>query len=245
MVFFDIISLFPDFFSSALEESILGKAQEKGLIRVGVHNLRNYAGDKHRVTDDCPYGGGAGMVLKPEPVAEAIEKIRDADRNAQVVLLTPQGETFTQALAGELTHYEQIVLVCGRYEGVDGRIRNFVDREVSIGDYILSGGEAAALVVLEAVSRLVDGVLGNDESLTGESFTDGLLEYPQYTRPQTFRGYDVPGVLLSGNHEEIRRWRLREALKITLHRRPDLLKTKVLSNEEQQMLYDIEREMTM
>ena len=245
MISFEIITLFPKFFLSPLKESLLGKAQEKGLIRVRVHNLRDYTKDKHHVTDDSPYGGGAGMVLKPEPVLEALEKTIDRRSNSQSVLLTPQGQCFSQNMAEQLADYQQIILVCGRYEGVDERIRFFVDREISIGDYILNGGESAALVVVETVSRLIRGVLGSRESISGESFTTGLLEYPQYTRPRSFRDYSVPDVLLSGNHEEIRRWRLRKALETTFLRRPDLLETKILSEEESKILDDIKQELAI
>lgn len=244
MISFEIITLFPDFFLSPLNESILGKAQEKGIISIRLHNIRDYTKDKHHVTDDYPYGGGVGMVLKPEPVVEAIEKTRNGHSNSQSILLTPQGERFSQSLAEELARYQQIILVCGRYEGVDERIRYFVDREISIGDYILSGGEAAALVILEAISRLIPGVLGKGESTLGESFSTGLIEYPQYTRPQNFRGHTVPEVLLSGNHQEIKRWRLRESLKKTFLRRPDLLNVKRFSPEEKILLLEIKQELT-
>jgi len=245
VISFEIITLFPNFFLSPLKESILRKAQEKGLIRVRVHNLRDYTKDKHHVTDDYPYGGGAGMVLKPEPVVEALEETRDCRSNSQSILLTPRGECFSQNMAEQLTNYQQIIFVCGRYEGVDERIRTFVDREISIGDYILNGGESAALVIVETVSRLIHGVLGSHESISGESFTTGLLEYPQYTRPRSFRDYAVPDVLLSGNHEEIRCWRLREALKMTFLRRPDLFETKMLSDEEKKILNNIKQELSM
>lgn len=243
MICFDIISLFPNYFQSPLRESILAKAQEKGFIRVRVHDLRSFTADKHHVTDDSPYGGGVGMVLKPEPVVDALEHIRDQGGNARAVLLTPQGEPFTQQLAEQLSCYEQLVLVCGRYEGVDERVRDFVDTEVSLGDYIINGGEAAALVIVEAVSRLVPGVLGKLESTEGESFSAGLLEYPHYTRPRIFRGREVPETLISGHHREIERWRLQESLKRTLLRRPDLLEHRLLSPEEQDLLKGITQEL--
>ena len=184
------------------------------------------------------------MILKPEPVVEAVEKIRGGHGNSCAILLTPQGERLSQSVAEELSHYEQIILVCGRYEGVDERIRDFVDREISIGDYILSGGESAALVVLEVISRLLPGVLGKDESTLGDSFSTGLIEYPQYTRPRNFRGHMVPEVLISGNHEKVRQWRLRESLKRTLLRRPDLLETRKLSLEEANVLSAIKQELS-
>jgi tRNA (guanine37-N1)-methyltransferase len=242
MICFDIISLFPNFFESPLRESILAKAQEKGFIRVRVHDLRTFTEDKHHVTDDTPYGGGVGMVLKPEPAVAALEHARTQGCGSLAVLLTPQGERFTQTVAEQLCCQEQIILVCGRYEGVDERIREFVDKELSIGDYILNGGEAAALVILEAVSRLIPGVLGKLESTEGESFSTGLLEFPHYTRPRSFRGREVPEVLVSGHHREIERWRLRESLKRTLLRRPDLLEHKPLTPEEQDLLEDLKQE---
>lgn len=243
MIRFDIISLFPNYFESPLRESILAKAQEKGLIRVCVHDLRSFTADKHHVTDDAPYGGGVGMVLKPEPVVEALEHIRSQGGDACAVLLSPQGEPFTQRLAEQLSRQEQVVLVCGRYEGVDERIRDFVDKEVSVGDYVINGGEAAALVLVEAVGRLVPGVLGKLESTEGESFSTGLLEYPHYTRPRSFRGREVPETLVSGHHREIERWRLKESLKRTLLRRPDLLERRQLSPEEQDLLQGITQEL--
>ena len=242
MVFFEIITLFPNFFSSPLRESILGKAQEKGLIRVCVHNIRDHAEDKHHISDDSPYGGGVGMVLKPEPVVKALEEARNNQDTSCSILLTPQGEPFNQAKAKQLLRYNRIILVCGRYEGVDERIRCFVDQEVSIGDYIISGGESAALVVLEAVSRLMPGVLGKYESTAADSFVSGLLEYPQYTRPRNFRGHVVPEILFSGDHREIERWRLRESLKRTLLRRPDLLEKRRLSPEEESVLEEVKQE---
>lgn len=242
MISFEIITLFPGFFLSPLSESILGKAQERGLVRVCIHNIRDHAEDKHHVSDDSPYGGGVGMVLKPEPVVKALEKARNQHDASRAILLTPQGERFNQAQAEQLITYNQIILVCGRYEGVDERIRSFVDQEVSIGDYVISGGESAALVILEAVSRLVPGVLGKYESTEADSFVSGLLEYPQYTRPRSFRGHAVPDILFSGDHRKIERWRLRESLKRTLLRRPDLLKAKRLSPEEESILEEVKQE---
>jgi tRNA (guanine37-N1)-methyltransferase len=244
MTTFDILTLFPDFFTSPLKESILGKAQEKGLIKVRVHNIRDFARDKHHITDDAPFGGGAGMVLKPEPVVEALEKTKDYQNRAHSILLTPQGKIFNQQVAKDLICFPQIILICGRYEGVDERIRHFVDQEVSLGDFILNGGESAAWVIIETVSRLVPGVLGKEESSLNDSFFDGLLEYPHYTRPREFRGITVPDVLISGHHKEIKRWRLRESLKRTLLRRPDLLKNKKLSFEESELLKNIKKELT-
>jgi len=242
MVSFEIITLFPKFFSSPLTESILGKAQENGLIKVSVHNIRDHTEDRHHISDDSPYGGGVGMVLKPEPVVKALEKVRNHRDRSCTILLTPQGEPFSQAKAEQLLGYSQIILVCGRYEGVDERIRRYVDQELSIGDYIISGGESAALVILEAVSRLVPGVLGKDESKATDSFVSGLLEYPQYTRPRNFRGHMVPEILFSGDHRKIEHWRLRESLKRTLLRRPDLLERRSLSPEEASLLEEVKQE---
>src|SRR5258708_6177455 len=205
--------------AAPIEESILGKAREKGLLRVEVTDIREFAAGKHRVTDDVPYGGGAGMVMKPEPLVGAIEA------GAHVVLLSPQGRPFTQRKAQELLAREKLVLVCGRYEGVDERVLEWIDEEISLGDFVLTGGEFAALAVIDAVARLVPGVLGNAESAVRESFSAGLLEGPQYTRPPEFRGRKVPEVLLSGDHAKIAQWRREQAEERTRERRPDLLKT--------------------
>ena len=240
MISFEIITLFPQFFASPLEESLLGKAQSNGLMKVRIYDVREFATDKHRTADDYPYGGGVGMVLKPEPVVEALEAIEKEDKTVRI-LLTPQGTPFSQKKAEELAQVDQVVLVCGRYEGFDERIRHFVDLELSIGDYVLNGGETAALVVLETVSRLVPGVLGKHESTIHDSFANGLLEYPQYTRPENFRGYGVPEVLLSGNHRKIENWRHREALRRTFERRPDLLRNYQLSEEEREWLHAVKK----
>ncbi len=238
MISFEIITLFPQFFSSPLEESLLGKARSRGLLTVRVHDIRDYTTDRHRTADDYPYGGGGGMVLKPEPVVKALEAIAVAGK-ALSILLTPQGVPFTQKRAEHLARSDQIILVCGRYEGVDERVRYFVDQEISIGDYVLNGGEAAALVVLETVIRLVPGVLGKHESTTDDSFSTGLLEYPHYTRPENFRGHTVPEVLRSGNHRDIEAWRQRESLRRTLERRPDMFERYQLSDEERAWLQTI------
>ncbi len=203
---FTVLTLFPSIFESPLAESIIKKAREKGLLEFNIVNIRTFASDIHRTCDDAPFGGGAGMVMKAEPIHDAMEQV-DKDRGRpRYVLLTPHGRRFDQEVAARFSKMAHLALVCGRYEGVDERILSLVDDEVSIGDYVLSGGEAAALVVIDAVSRLVPGVLGNEASPVDESFRDGLLEYPQYTRPREFLGVEVPQVLLSGNHEEIRRW---------------------------------------
>lgn len=233
MLRFDIITIFPSIFDSPLKESILGNAQRKGIIKFVIHNLRDYALDKHRVTDDLPYGGGGGMILKVEPIVRALESIEKEGEKVKIILLTPQGVTFNCNYAKELAQYQQIILICGRYEGVDERVReNFVDEELSIGDYILSGGEFAALVVIDAVSRYVPGVLGCPSSAREDSFSSGFLEYPQYTRPKEFRGLKVPEILLSGDHKKIEKWRREESLKRTFFRRPDLLEKAKLTKEE-------------
>jgi tRNA (guanine37-N1)-methyltransferase len=233
---FHVITIFPEFFTSPFSVSLLKKAQDRGVVSCTVHNLRDYATGKHHSTDDTPYGGGQGMVMKPEPVVAALEGVCDSLSTPWRILLSPQGIPLTQAKVAELSGKEALVLVCGRYEGVDERIRTFVDEEISVGDYILSGGEIAALVVVDAVARLVPGVVGRKESVEEESFRRGLLEYPHYTRPEEFRGLRVPEVLLSGNHAEIARWRRHQALLRTRKRRPDLLAGATLSEEEKHWL---------
>ncbi len=221
---FDILTLFPEYFSSPLNESLLGKAIKNGLVDVKITNIRDFATDKHKVVDDVPFGGGPGMVLKPEPIVSAIESIELKNTSVRKILLSPDGYQFNQNKAHELLKYNQIILICGRYEGVDERVRKyFVDESLSIGDYVLNGGEAAALIVLEATVRLIDGVVGKRISIENESFSGFLLDFPQYTRPREFRGYAVPDVLLSGNHSEIQKWRHRAALKKTLIIRPDII----------------------
>jgi len=234
---FDVLSLFPAMFDSPLGESILGKAVEKGLIRFKAHYLRDWAQGRHLVTDDAPYGGGDGMLLKPEPVFRAVEAIREQSPASLVVMLTPQGKPFTQAVARELAQAPGLILLCGRYEGFDERIReNLADREYSIGDYILTGGELGAMVMIDAVSRLIPGVLGGPDSASSDSFSDGLLEHPHYTRPAEFRGMRVPDVLLSGDHARIARWRRQQQLERTLKRRPDLLETAPLTEQDRKYL---------
>lgn len=237
---FDILTIFPEIFRSPLSESLLKKALDRELIQVRVWNLRDFTEDKHRTTDNYPYGGGAGMVMKAEPIFRAVEEIKSNNPEARAILLTPQGERFHQGLAKELSEQKHWILVCGRYEGLDERVRlGVVDREISIGDYILNGGEIPALVFLEVISRYVPGFLGSEQSVEEESFSDGLLEYPQYTRPPVFRGMEVPEVLLSGNHAEIKRWRRRESLKRTYRRRPDLLEKAELSEEDREYLSEL------
>jgi len=221
---FDVLSIFPEMLVSPLSYSLLKKAQEKGLLSINLHDIRNWAEDKHKMTDDAPYGGGCGMVMKVEPVEKALAAVKISSENSLVVLMTPQGETFNQTIAAELAGKKQVIIICGRYEGFDERIReHLADREISIGDYILTGGELPALVLIDAVSRLIPGVLGNEESIVSESFSSGLLEYPQYTRPAEYKGWKVADVLVSGNHAEIELWRKNESLQRTYKRRPDLL----------------------
>lgn len=230
-------------FSSPFQESILGKAVAKGLIQVRVINIREFSLEPHQVVDDAPYGGGAGMVMKVEPIARAIEWIKSEDPSAWVIYLTPQGKTLNQEIARNLTTRPHLVLLCGRYEGVDERVRElFIDEEISIGDYILTGGEFAAMVLIDVVSRLLPGVLGSERSALEDSFSHSLLEYPQYTRPANFRGHSVPEILLSGNHSAISRWRRKEALKRTYLRRPDLLEKANLSQEDLTLLEEIQKE---
>ncbi|MFB3884674.1 MAG: tRNA (guanosine(37)-N1)-methyltransferase TrmD [Thermodesulfobacteriota bacterium] len=237
---FDILTLFPGMFSSPLRESILGKAIEKGLIQIRTVNIRDFAFDKHQVVDDTPYGGGQGMVMKVEPLARAIEHVKAQAPSAWTIYLTPQGKPFNHEKALALSCKSHLILLCGRYEGIDERVRElFVDEEISIGDYVLTGGELAAMVVIDAVSRLLPGVLGSDRSAEEDSFFNFLLEYPQYTRPFDFRGSSVPEVLLSGNHSAISLWRRRQALKRTLERRPDLLAKADLSSEDKELLEEI------
>jgi tRNA (guanine37-N1)-methyltransferase len=230
-------------FASPLNFSLLKKAQEKSILNICLHDIRNWADDKHKMTDDAPYGGGCGMVMKVEPMEKALAAIRSPEDDSLVVLMTPQGKTFNQKIAAQLAEKKQIIIICGRYEGVDERIReHLVDREISIGDYILTGGELAALVLIDAVSRFIPDVLGNPESTLGESFSHNLLEYPQYTRPAEYKGWKVPDVLLSGNHAQIELWHKRESLRRTYQRRPDLLKKIKLLAEDKKILEKIKQE---
>ena len=233
----DIVTLFPGMLEAPLAESILGRARARGLVDIRVHDLREHTTGRHRVTDEAPFGGGGGMILKPEPLAAAIDALRaagSAEAPARVILLGPAGRRFTQAVAGELVRRPHLVLVCGRYEGVDERVsEQLVDEELSIGDYVLTGGEPAALVVADAVTRLLPGVLGDEDAPAHDSFARGLLEHPQYTRPEVFRGAAVPEVLRSGDHGRIARWRTLMSLWRTWQRRPDLLETADLTPEEQ------------
>lgn len=239
MIVFDVLSIFPEMFASPLQSSLLKRAQGKRLIDIRLCDIRQYAKDKHKITDDAPYGGGGGMVMKVEPIDRALASLLPVEGQASVILLTPQGETFNQKIAEQLSRYSRIVLICGHYEGVDERVReHLVDREISIGDYVLTGGELSALVVIDAVSRLIPGVLGNSESAPADSFSMGILEYPHYTRPRVYRGWKAPEVLLSGNHAEIQLWRRKEALKRTWLRRRDLLEKVELSEEDMRILQE-------
>ena len=228
---FDVLTIFPEAFESPLKVSLLGKAIQAGILEVGVHDLRNWAPLPHRKVDDTPFGGGAGMVMAPGPVVDAVEAVRKP--GGRVLLMAAAGRPLTQALAAELASEEQVVMVCGRYEGMDDRIRQVLGaEEISIGEYVLAGGEMPALVLIEAVSRLIPGVMGNAGSLGEESFADGLLEYPQYTRPSEYRGLAVPEILLSGHHAKVVAWRREQALRRTFDRRPELLKTASLTDDE-------------
>lgn len=234
---FEILTIFPGMFSSPMEESIVGKARDRGLIQVRVHNIRDFATGKHQITDDRPFGGGEGMVMKPEPIVRALRAIVDNGPAARRVLLTPQGRLFDQEIARELSRLPRLILICGRYEGVDERVaEHFTDDQISIGDYVLTGGELAAMVVVDAVVRLLPGALGNVDSAEADSFSEPVLEHPQYTRPQDFEGMSVPPVLLSGNHESIRRWRRGQALLRTMMRRPDLFAGLDLTAEDLTLL---------
>jgi len=222
---FDIFTLFPEIFPPYLDESILKRARESGLLEFGLHNIRDYTTDKHRTTDDEPYGGGGGMVMKPEPIFAAVESVLGAPPVCPVILLTPQGRPFTQKVAVELAAADHLALLCGRYEGVDERVRqHLVTDEISLGDFVLTGGELPALAIIDAVTRLLPGVLGDPEATQKDSHANGLLEYPHYTRPPEFRGWEVPEILRSGNHAAIEQWRRQQSLQRTQERRPDLLK---------------------
>ena len=235
----DILTLFPQMFDGLLNCSIIARARERGLVDIRLHDIRAYTHDKHHVVDDYPYGGGAGMVLKPEPLFEAVDDIRTEIGASMVpiILLSPQGRLFNQAVAKDLAEYEHVILICGHYEGVDERVAEYLATdEISIGDYLLSGGEIAAMAVTDCIVRLLPGVLGSEESLTEESHIGGLLEYPQYTRPEKYRSWVVPSVLLSGDHGEVARWRRQQSLLRTAQRRPDLLEKAVLSTDDKKLL---------
>ena len=237
---FDILSIFPEMFPFLINYGIVGRAVERGKLKINVVNIRDFGEGPHLMTDDRPFGGGDGMVMKPEPIFRTLESIPKVQGKKKVVLLTPQGQLFDQSIALSLSKLQQIILVCGRYEGVDERVRSrYVDMEISIGDYILTGGELPAMIIVEAVSRLIPGILGGERSNLEESFEDCLLEYPQYTRPRVFKGDEVPPVLLSGDHKKIRLWRRAQSIKRTLEKRPDLLERANLSEIDKSILEEV------
>ncbi len=237
---FDVLTLFPEMLTAYLQQGVLGRAVKRGLVDVNLINIRDFARGTHKTTDDRPYGGGEGMVMKPGPIYRALKSVDRVEGRSSVILLSPQGKLFDQSIAWEMSGWDQLVLVCGRYEGIDERIKlTCIDMELSIGDYILSGGELGAMVIVDAVSRLIPGVLGGERSNLEDSFEDGLLEYPQYTRPRVFQDKEAPEILLSGNHEKIRVWRREESLKRTLEKRPDLLKQANLTPEDKAILSEL------
>jgi tRNA (guanine37-N1)-methyltransferase len=241
---YGVITIFPEIFHAYLNEGILKKALQKELIEVHIHNLRDFARDKHRTVDDYPYGGGSGMVMKPEPFFDAVETLYPEASQRRVIMLNPAGKRFNHAMAVELSQEtKQLLFLCGRYEAIDERVKTgLIDDEISIGDYILTGGELPALVIIDAVTRLIPGVLGNNQSTEAESFSWGILDYPHYTRPPLFRDMTVPEILLSGNHKDIIQWRRKEALRRTLERRPDLIETTNLSSDDHTLLHEIKEE---
>jgi len=239
----DVLTLFPDILAAYLDESILKRARENRLLDVRLVNIRDHTSDVHRTVDDYPFGGGAGMVFKPEPIFRAMDHLNEDGESRKVILLSPQGIPFDQKKAESLSREtRRITFICGRYEGVDERVKNLADEEISIGDYIMTGGELAALVIIDAVTRLVPGAVGDEKSIEDESFSSGLLEYPQYTRPREFRGMKVPDVLLSGNHEEIRLWRRKQAIRTTMKVRPDMLDRMDLDDTDKKMMFEISSE---
>ncbi len=235
---FDIVTLFPGMFAGPLRESIIERARQAGLVTITLHDVREYAQGRHRITDDTPYGGGGGMIMKPDPIFAAVEAVLGEQmERVPIILLTPQGRLFTQQIARELSRLPRLLLICGRYEGVDERVqRHLATEQISIGDYVLSGGELPAMIIVDAITRLIPGALGDPGATFEDSHAEGLLEYPQYTRPPIFRGHSVPDVLLSGHHAEITRWRRREALRRTWERRPDLLSQARLTEEDRAYL---------
>lgn len=246
MMKIDILTLFPRMFEGPMTESIIGKAHEKELLEIQVHNFRDYSADKHQTVDDYPYGGGAGMLLKVQPIYDCLKSIKqnsDASSNPRIILLDPAGKKFDQKMAEEFSKEDQLIFICGHYEGYDERIRSLVTDEVSLGDYVLTGGELAAMVMVDATVRLLPDVLGNSESAETDSHSTGLLEHPHYTRPAEFMGMDVPEVLMNGNHKLIDEWRLKESLRRTYERRPDMLEKLEMTPEMEKMLVEIKKEM--
>ena len=239
----DVLTLFPDIINAYIKESILKRAQEKKLIEVKIYNIRDFASDKHKIVDDSPYGGGPGMVLKPEPLFNVIDFLKKDNELRKIILLSPQGRPFDQRLAGEFSEEKRrLVFICGRYEGIDERVMSLINEEISIGDYVMTGGELAALVIIDASARLIKGALGDEKSTEEESFSWGLLDYPHYTRPREFRGLSVPDILVSGNHKEIWLWRRREAIRKTFKVRPELLEKIQLTDEDKKILSEIKEE---
>lgn len=242
---YDVLTIFPDFFESPLNQTILKRAIARGLISVNVHDIRDYTLDKHRNVDDSPYGGGSGMVMTAQPIVAAVEDIKSkigASESLKIILATPQGRPFEQKIARELAGFKNIVIICGRYEGIDERVIDILNPdEISIGDYVLSGGELPALVIIDAVSRYIPDVLGSETSVEMDTFSHGMLKYPQYTRPEEFMGLKVPSALVSGNHKEIEKWRRRESLKRTLEKRPDLLGKTELSEEDKIIIKELKK----
>lgn len=238
---FHLLTIFPEFFNSVFSCGLIGKAREEGIIDLNLYDLRDFCEDKHRMVDDRPYGGGSGMLMKPEPLGKAIESLKKSGNNNLVILTSPQGELLNNDIARKLSGYEEITIVCGRYEGVDERVKRlYIDREISLGDYVLSGGEYAAAVIVDSVSRFLPGVIGNFTSVTGDSFENSVLKYPQYTRPEEYKGLKVPEVLLTGDHVKISKWRREEALKNTFLKRPGILDQASLNNEEFEFLRDVQ-----
>lgn len=243
-MYLDVFTLLPDVFAPYLSASILQRAAERQLIEIHVHDLRTWTTDKHHITDDAPYGGGGGMVMKPEPLFAAVESVLGSPPQCPVILLTPQGRVFNQRIAQELVAYPRLALVCGRYEGIDERVRqHLISDEISIGDFVLTGGELPALIMIDALSRLIPGVLGDPDGAQDDSHATGLIEYPHYTRPPVFRDWGVPEVLLSGNHAAIQQWRREQSLRRTLLRRPDMLETAPLSDKDRKLLAKIKAEL--
>lgn len=241
---FDVITIFPEIFNAYINESIIKRAIEKKIIEIKIHNLRDFTSDKHKAVDDYPYGGGPGMVMKPEPFFRAVESIKSDGIPRRVIILSPQGELFHQQMAFYMAEEKQnLLFICGRYEAIDERVReNLVDKEISIGDYVLTGGELPALVIIDTITRLIHGVLGDERSIVEESFTSGILDYPHYTRPPEFRGLKVPDVLLSGNHKDISLWRRKEAIRRTIQRRPDLIEKVLLTESDHKLIKEIQEE---
>jgi tRNA (guanine37-N1)-methyltransferase len=237
---FDVLTLFPEMIEGYLQQGVLGRAINRGLVNVNLVNIRDFARGRHKTTDDRPFGGGEGMVMKPGPIYRAVKSVDRIEGTSQVILLSPQGKQFEQSMAWDMSQWDQLILICGRYEGVDERIRlTCIDLELSVGDFILTGGELGAMVVIDAVARLIPGVLGGERSSLEDSFEEGLLKYPQYTRPRTFQGREAPEILLSGDHEKIRVWRRKESLRRTFERRPDLLKQAELTEEDRAILAEL------